>query len=168
MAPGRILLAIAVVLIGAPLAAQAGSQGWSRQRDPGVGFRFSYPSELFSPLPGDGKPYFHYFASQDESAKFLVGAWNNRKRQTPETFKRWLMANAGGYQELTYNLRGRSWFVLSGYRGDQIYYEKVMFSCGGTLVNVFAISYPADARQLYDPVVERMEDNFRPGSGCAQ
>ena len=28
---------------------------------------------------------------------------------------------------MTYRPRGRSWFVLSGYRGDTIYYEKVMF-----------------------------------------
>jgi hypothetical protein len=67
--------------------------------------------------------------------------------------------------ELTYRPRGRSWFVLSGYRGNDIYYEKVMFSCGGKVVNVMAISYPGD-RGRYDPVVERMEDTFRPGRAC--
>lgn len=170
MARWKTLLAIAALfVIGAPLAAvHAGSQGWSRHRDPGVGFRFSYPSQLFAPIPGDGKPYFHYFVSPDDTAKFLVGAWNNGKRQTPESLKRWLMANAGGYEDVTYRPRGRNWFVLSGYRGDRIYYEKVIFSCGGAAVNVFAIAYPVEARELYDPVVERMEDDFRPGRGCAQ
>ena len=72
--------------------------------------------------------------------------------------KRWLIVNAGGYDGLTYRPRGRSWFVLSGYRGDQIYYES-----GGRVVNVFAMAYPIAQRQLFDPVVERMEDSFRPG-----
>jgi hypothetical protein len=124
------VLAIAAVMIAAPLGAQAEPQGWSRHQDPGVGLGFSYPSALFAPLPGDDKPFFHYFASDDGSAKFLVGAWNNRERQTPAAFKRWLVANAGGYQELTYTPRGRGWFVLSGYRGDQIYYEKVSSLAG--------------------------------------
>jgi hypothetical protein len=57
--------------------------------------------------------------------------------------------------------------VLSGYRGDSIYYEKVMFSCGGSLVNVFAITYRVDQRNIYDPILERMEDTFRPGRRCS-
>ena len=58
---------------------------------------------------------------------------------------------------MTYVPRGRSWFVISGYRGDDIYYEKVMFSCAGSVVNVFAITYPQGLRHEYDRVVERME-----------
>jgi hypothetical protein len=59
--------------------------------------------------------------------------------------------------------RGRSWFVLSGYPGDDIYYEKVIFSCGGQVVNVMRL-YPTEQWDLYDPVVERMEDTFKPGT----
>ena len=53
--------------------------------------------------------------------------------------------------------------MLSGYRGNSIYYEKVMFSCGGSLVNIFAITYPVEQRDVYDPIGERMENIFRPG-----
>ena len=79
-----------------------------------------------------------------------------------------MIANAGGYEEITYQPRGRSWFVLSGYRGDQIYYEKVMFSCGARVVNILAIAYPTSERHQFDPVVERMEDTFKPSDECAQ
>ena len=146
------------------LQAEAGQ--WLSEREPELGFAFSYPAELFHEIEGDGKPSFHYFASGSSGAKFLVGGWDNRAQQTPDSFKRWLIANAGGYDEVTYRPRGRSWFVLSGYRGDQIYYEKVMFSCRGRIVTVFAITYPIARRPLFDPVVERMEDNFRPGRRC--
>lgn len=136
---------------------------WAFKTDPHLGFRYSYPSQVFSALEGDGKPSFHYFASPSSEARFLVGGWNNAKGQSPEGFKRWLIENVGGYDETTYRPRGRSWFVLSGYRGNSIYYEKVMFSCGGSLVNVFAITYPVEQRDVYDPIVERMENIFRPG-----
>ena len=73
-----------------------------------------------------------------------------------------MIDNTGGYEEITYQPRGRSWFVLSGYRGDQIYYEKVMFSCGGRVVNILAIAYPTSERGQFDPMLERMEDTFKP------
>lgn len=158
--------AILLSLTAASFPLDAALAAWASERDPELGFKFSYPSELFDRAEGDAKPSFHYFASEDEEAKFLVGGWNNSAGQSPEALKRWMMENVGGYDETTYRPRGRSWFVLSGYRGETIYYEKVMFSCQGRMVNVFAITYPVDQRGIYDPVVERMEDAFTPGSRC--
>ena len=160
------IVGVALALVVSSTAGTAAAN-WALQTDRELGFRYSYPAEVFSPIEGDGKPYFHYFASPSSEAKFLVGGWNNARGQSPEGLKRWLIENVGGYDETTYRPRGRSWFVLSGYRGDSIYYEKVMFSCGGSLVNVFAITYPVEQRDMYDPIVERMEDTFRPGSRCS-
>jgi hypothetical protein len=157
-----------LIAVTLPMSATvAATPPWSSEQDAGLGFTYSYPHRLFSRIEGDGKPSFHYFLSQNSEAKLMVGAWNNREGRTPSEFKRWLMANAGGYDELTYRPRGRSWFVLSGYRGDDIYYEKVMFSCAGGVVNVLAITYPADQRNVYDPLVEHMEDTFRPARRCS-
>jgi hypothetical protein len=147
-------------------ASSAAFARWANEWDNDLGFRFTYPTELFQRIEGDQKPSFHYFVSQGDSAKFMAGAWNNEGGQTPAEFKQWLLSNAGGYDYMTYRPRGRNWFVISGYRGDDIYYEKVMFSCGGKVVNVFAITYPSSSRQMYDPVVERMEDHFGPGKRC--
>ena len=160
------LCLIVLISLGVVSSVSAATRPWAVQRDAGLGFHFSYPRELFQRTEGEGKPSFHYFVSRDAEAKFMVGAWNNEAGQTPNEFKRWLLANTGGYDDRTYVPRGRSWFVISGYRGDDIYYEKVMFSCGGRIVNVFAISYPKDLRHLYDSVVEQMEDSFRPSSRC--
>jgi hypothetical protein len=160
------LSAIFLSLAAASLPFEPAVAAWASESDPELGFTFSYPNELFDRAAGDGKPSFHYFASEDTEAKFLVGGWNNSAGQSPEALKRWMMENVGGYDETTYRPRGRSWFVLSGYRGDIIYYEKVMFSCGDRMVSVFAITYPINQRDTYDPVVERMEDSFRPGNRC--
>jgi hypothetical protein len=157
---------IILLYLAAMSSVSATTPPWAHERDPGLGFDFSYPLNLFQRTEGDGKPSFHYFVSRDAEAKLMVGAWNNEAGQTPSEFKQWLLANTGGYDEMTYVPRGRTWFVISGYRGDDIYYEKVMFSCAGSVVNIFAITYPQGLRHQYDPVVEKVEDSFRPSNRC--
>ena len=62
---------------------------------------------------------------------------------------------------------GAGWSVLSGTRGETMIYEKVIFSCSGRVINSFALVYPIAERHLYDPIVEGIEDSFRPGvAGC--
>jgi hypothetical protein len=58
--------------------------------------------------------------------------------------------------------------VLSGEGNGRIFYEKVMFSCGGRLINSFALHYSSDERGAFDALVERMEKSFRPGQNCEQ
>jgi hypothetical protein len=57
-----------------------------------------------------------------------------------------MLTHAEGYEDITYHPRGRSWFVLSGRRGDQIYYEKVIFSCSGHVVNVLGVTTIMNAK----------------------
>ena len=157
---------VLVVIALAFLPSAAHSEEWIGSRDQGFGFTFLVPAHTFVPADGEDKPSLYGFKSRDGQAKLMFSAWNNKEGRTPDGFKRWLLANTEGYDELTYRPRGRTWFVLSGYRGDNIYYEKVMFSCGGNVVNVFAMSYPQGQRDRYDQIVERIEDHFRPGNGC--
>jgi hypothetical protein len=35
------------------------------------------------------------------------------------------------------------------------------------VVNVMAVTYPSGERDVYDPVVERMEDSFKPARSCS-
>ena len=71
--------------------------------------------------------------------------------------------------QIHYRPRGNTWFVLSGEGDGKIFYEKVVFSCGGRMINSFALIYPAADRQIFDPIVERVEDTFRAGTaGCHQ
>ena len=62
-------------------------------------------------------------------------------------------------------LWGQSWFVLSGARGDSIYYQKVLFACGGRIINAFALTYPEQQKREFDFVVTTIEKNFRPTAG---
>src|SRR4029078_1352403 len=105
-----------LIAVALPMSAiVAGIPPWLSEQDGALGFAYSYPRSLFSRIEGDGKPSFHYFVSQGSEAKLMVGAWNNREGRTPAGFKRWLLANAGRYDELTNSPRGRSWSVLGGH-----------------------------------------------------
>ena len=67
--------------------------------------------------------------------------------------------------ELKYWPMGQSWFVLSGARGDAIYYQKVLFACGGRVINAFALTYPEQQKREFDPIVTTIEKNFHPTAG---
>jgi hypothetical protein len=55
--------------------------------------------------------------------------------------------------------------VLSGFRGENIYYQKVMFSCGGNVINALSVTFPRAEKPFYENLIEVMEDSFKPGSG---
>ena len=160
----RLLLTL--VAVGLFLASEAQANRWATSEDDNYGFSYSYPVELFAEVEGD-RPSFRYFQSPGSEAKFMVGAWDSERGETPSHFKQWMLTNADGYEDITYQPRGRTWFVLSGHREDQIYYEKVIFSCGGRVVNVLAISYPEAQRGVFDEVVERMENSFKGARRCS-
>jgi hypothetical protein len=37
----------------------------------------------------------------------------------------------GEHERITYERAGRTWIVVSGYKGDRIFYRKAMLACGG-------------------------------------
>ncbi len=145
------------------LSAQASD--WQRFVDPEFGAEAVYPAHIFAVIPPDPSVPGTAFISADGKAKLAIGSWSNDKNESPLQFRDKLLSDTR-YATLTYRPRGRSWFVLSGYRGDKIYYEKVIYSCSKRVVNAFAIMYPIAQRSLYDSIVERMEDQFRAGQRC--
>jgi len=59
-------------------------------------------------------------------------------------------------EEVTY-LRGeRDWLAVSGIRGEQIFYRKVVLACGERQWRHIAFEYPAKERRQFDRLVTRM------------
>jgi hypothetical protein len=70
-----------------------------------------------------------------------------------ERFKALAFADDG---EITY-LRGeRDWLAVSGIRGDQIFYRKVVLACGERQWRHIALEYPAKEKRQFDRLVSRM------------
>ena len=53
------------------------------------------------------------------------------------------------------------WFVLSGTRGNTMFYERVTFTCGGRTINSWAMLYPAAERNVYDPIINQVHRSYR-------
>jgi hypothetical protein len=67
-------------------------------------------------------------------------------------------------ESVTYQQRGRSWSVVSGYRGDQIYYRRANLACGGARWHVIDLTYPGSDKRAMDATVtyiSRHLDRYR-------
>ena len=158
-------LLVPMILTAYPAWASS-SDGWTGLRNERFGFRLEYPAGLFqadrTSQAGDGM----VLVSRDGSARHLVGAFVNNARHSPARYQEHLAQNSYATFQVTYAPRGVSWFALSGRGNGKIFYEKVMFSCSGLVIASFAMTYPIVSRHRFDPVVERVENSFRPGDGC--
>jgi hypothetical protein len=67
--------------------------------------------------------------------------------------------------DIDYAPIGPTWFVLSGTRDGIMFYERVTFTCGGRLINSWAMLYPAAERRVWDRIVEQVARSYRAGEG---
>jgi hypothetical protein len=166
----RRYLSLLIALLGAlpPAAlAQADDLGWTEFRNERFGLALSYPAEVFvsqrSSKSGDGD----LFETPDGKGRLLVGAIENTERFTPRSYQTFIARQSYPGLRIDYAPVGQSWAVLSGTLGPTMVYEKIMFSCGRSVINSFAMTYPIAERRFFDPLIEAIEDTFRPGQeGC--
>lgn len=157
-----ITMAGAAATIAIPNSAMAdqfedlggGWQGYVNER---FGTRLVFPS-IFTPAEapeaGDGRRFL------SDDATLEVYAWENIDGETASSLKRRLLGSTG-YTDVTYSPSGRSWLVVSGYRGDNIFYEKYFFRGGE--IHGFGMEFPSEKKPRYAPIVEEIEDSFRAG-----
>lgn len=161
---GAAFLAIGAIA-APPVAAQTDSNDLQTYRNERFGFQMRYPSPLFKPgkVRDDGAG--QTFVTDDGAAKIVTYAALNDENLTLRDYRQTLMVEYGGYDLLDYQPQGKTWFVLSGFRGDSIFYEKIMFSCGSRVINVLAVSFPTAQKPSYERVVEQLENDFKTGRG---
>ncbi|HTO79001.1 MAG TPA: hypothetical protein VMJ31_04410 [Methylocystis sp.] len=68
-------------------------------------------------------------------------------------------------ETVDYKQRRGDWAVVSGTKGDKIFYRKTLLSCGGAVANDISLEYPASEKETYDPLVAHVEASLRPGDG---
>ena len=169
--PVILIAAISFALAGtAPLGATKykprEDEGWVTYKNERFGYRFYYPSEVFGEKATSANSDGKTFLSKDGQAKIILFGAHNDENIPVNEYRNALLEDFGGYEQLDYQPKGKSWFVLSGIRENSIYYQKVMFSCSNKIVNVFSISFPTAEKPLYERLIEIMENHFKPGRGA--
>ncbi len=138
--------------------------GWTTYSNLRFGGMLRYPAEVFTSRRASDARDGVLFATSDGRAKLLVGAFENTEGHSPRSYQAFIGTESYGGLRVDYAPVGQSWSVLSGTRGNMMIYEKAMFSCGGAVINSFAVVYPSAEREFYDPIVEDIEDSFKPGT----
>jgi hypothetical protein len=154
---GVRFLALAVLLLAGP--ALAGS--WSNYYNDRFGPSADYPAGWkMEPEPenNDGRK----FTSPDGDA-FVTITGNFALDSRDEEMARYTEPSEG--ETVTYSAKGANWVVLSGTRGDKIFYRKSLLSCDDQVWNNLHIEYPAEDKAKYDKLVAHMAASLRPGVG---
>ena len=162
----RALIALLVSLATLATALAREPLDWVTYVNDRFGFSLRYPADVFAPErrseAGDGE----VFVATQGGGRLLVGAFENRDGHSVASYRELIRRQSYSDYEVSYAPRGQTWFVLSGESTDKVFYEKVMFSCQGRVINSFALVYPIERKRQFDPIVERIENTFRPGPGC--
>jgi len=139
--------------------------GWTTYRNARHGFMIAYPASVFPVEPARDTEEGQVLVSHDGVAKLMMTAFINEDRLSLADFRRQLLAEEFAGVALDYAPVKDRWFVLSGVRDGTMYYERVTFTCGGRLINTWAMRYPATERKRYDRVVEAVAKTYVPGAG---
>ncbi len=138
---------------------------WVTYENPRFGYRLYYPSAIFAPADAQDGDGGLTLTTEDGLAKIVAFGALNDDNLSPREYRRVLLEEFGGYDRLDYQPSGGTWFVLSGFREDNTYYQKVMFSCSNRVINVLSVTFPSSEKPFYERLIEIMEDNFKPARG---
>jgi serine/threonine-protein kinase len=151
------------LIVPSAFAAEAKADQWLTYRNDRYGTTIDYPDQ-FKPEPpadaDDGRKF-----KDAQGVEFAVYASYNALDFNLAKYQDFILKNLDPGQVVTYQAHGDNWFVISGTKGDTIFYERHLLSHGGQMTEAFSITYPAAAKQTYDPLVARMSKSLRPGKG---
>jgi hypothetical protein len=168
------MLAVSVVWAVTPAALAAaapGGQDWVTYTNQAAGQAFAYPASVFSEQPGDPTDALknqttaragRIFRSLDGKAILQIGTISNIGNATVDSLRKRAIAASYTNAKIDYNRLADNWYVLSGTRGSETFYERVHFSCNNRRIDVWALTYPAADNNKYNPIVDEMARRFRP------
>ena len=151
------IAAVAVALSGCGAKADV----WRLYHNTRFGVTADYPAGWqMQPEPenNDGR----IFVSPDGRARVTISgifALDSRAQELADEAK----PREG--EQVTFKTQKSDWIVLSGVRGNMIFYRKALISCKDTVWNHVQIEYPAEDKAKYDSLVAHIAASLRSGSG---
>jgi len=156
-------LAVAVSIPAGAVSARLSE--WTTLESPEFGFMIAFPGNVFAINPEKSREGGYVLQSRDGRASLLVATFANEHGSDLEEYRQQLLTENYPDAALDFTPVRRNWFVLSGTQGDTHFYYRVTFTCGGRLINSWALIYPVAERKFYDRVVEAVARTYTPGAG---
>lgn len=138
---------------------------WETIQSERFGFTIAYPGSVFAPSQNIASIDGHVLISRDGGARLLVGAFANESAATLAEYRKQILSENYSGADIDYAPMKKRFFIVSGTRGTMHFYERVSFTCGGRLINSWALLYPVSERHIYDPIVEAIAPTYSPGPG---
>lgn len=155
-----------IVVAGDAGAARARWNDWGTIQSERYGFSIAYPKKIFAPDEAGQREEGQVLVSRDGNARLIVGTFENEGDATLLDYRKQLLEENYSGAELDYAPIKDRWFIISGTRDGLHFYERVSFTCGGKLINSWAMLYPAAEKKFYDRVVEAISRTYTPGAGA--
>ena len=153
-----------------PLLHPAAAPNWTTYRDARFDFALRYPAGIFTFDAAQSGTHVQTFVSRDGSAVLRIVAAENTSGITLGGFRSSLIKERYAGASFDKAPRRRHWFALSGTRGDEVFLERITFSCEGKSMHGWQIRYPSSRRATYDEVAKLVLQNHPhgngPGAGC--
>jgi len=146
-------------------ATLAQSGDWTTYRNARHGYMIGFPTVVFEEEPQNDNADGRMMVSRDGTIRLLVGAFPNDDNLTLEAYRNFLIENNYASAKIDYAPVRQRWFVLSGVRDGTVFYERVTFTCGGRLINSWALLYPESEGKRLDRLVEQIARSYAAGAG---
>jgi hypothetical protein len=133
---------------------------WATYRDARFAFSLSYPRDVFTGELTPLDDHRRIFLSDDGRAQLVVMA-RVRTRETIASHRQSIINERYADARFDYTPIRDTWFVLSGTRGGDIFYEHSAFACGGHALLGWQLTYRIAEREFYDRIVQEINHKFR-------
>jgi serine/threonine-protein kinase len=136
---------------------------WKTYFNDRFGTSIEYPSRFKPGRPPDNNDGQSFTAG--DGAQLAVWGSFNALEHDVAGLEAFLREDPKEGEKITYRAAGKNWLVLSGTRGDRLFYKRYLLSHRNEVENAFEISYPAALASAYDPIVARLSKSLRGGRG---
>lgn len=155
-----VLLFTIGVCTAASVAAQ---EQWATYSNARFGTTADYPVSLLSlrdltPDNGDGQ----VFHTEDRRARLTIWGARNAEGDSAQSY----LGKYGTQDAVSYRRVTARYYVVSGTRESDIFYERCNFSAKPDgIIDCLNVTYPAQDKAAWDPIVARLSESLRGGRG---
>jgi curved DNA-binding protein CbpA len=133
---------------------------WKTYRDDRFAYSLSYPAGVFTTEKASPSRSDQVLWSSEAGAR-LVAAARPRNGESIASYRRSIIESRYASATFDYAPVRDTWFVLSGTRGQEMFYERVSFACGGDAILSWQMTYRTADRKRFDPIVEEIHRKYR-------